>query len=128
MPNLKGLQHVHSFACERLERLVFDLTLPREQILAFGYLYGQAMGLSPITGEGAALAVENLYVNPEVIPLTLQSASRRDSRRSIAVHSTWSRELKLPSLRVESSHLAPSSPGVCIQQPGPSRRHIDASC
>ena len=63
MPNLKGLQHVHSFACERLERLVFDVTLPREQVLAFGYLYGQAMGLSPITGEGAALAVENLYVN-----------------------------------------------------------------
>jgi hypothetical protein len=63
MPNLKGLQHVHSFACERLESLVFDVNLPREQVLAFGYLYGQAMGLSPITGEGAALAVENLYVD-----------------------------------------------------------------
>lgn len=59
-PNLKGLQNVHSFACERLERLVFDVNLPREQVLAFGYLYGQAMGLSPITGDGAALAVENL--------------------------------------------------------------------
>lgn len=60
MPNLKGLQHVHSFACERLENLVFDVNLPREQVLAFGYLYGQALGLSPITGEGATLAVENL--------------------------------------------------------------------
>ena len=64
VPKLKGLQHVHSFVCERLASLVFDINLPREHVLAFGYLYGQAMGLSPITGEGAALAVENLYVRP----------------------------------------------------------------
>lgn len=59
-PNLKGLQHIHSFACERLETMVFDAGLSRVQTLSFGYLYGQAMGLSPVTGEGAALAVENL--------------------------------------------------------------------
>jgi hypothetical protein len=61
-PVLKGLRHVHSYVCERLESLVFDDDLAREQLLPAGFLYGQAMALSMSTSEGTALAVENLYV------------------------------------------------------------------
>lgn len=62
-PVLKGLRHVHSYVCERLESLVFDDDLAREQLLPAGFLYGQAMALSMSISEGAALAVENLYVS-----------------------------------------------------------------
>lgn len=59
-PVLKGLRHVHSYVCERLETLVFDDNLAREQLLPAGFLYGQAMALSSSTAEGLASAVENM--------------------------------------------------------------------
>jgi hypothetical protein len=64
-PALKGLHHVHSYICERLESLVFDSDLGLEQLLPTGYLYGQAMALSPATADGAALAVDNLLLRGE---------------------------------------------------------------
>lgn len=64
-PALKGLHHVHSYICERLESLVFDSDLGLEQLLPIAYLYGQAMALSPTTAEGAALAVDNLLLRGE---------------------------------------------------------------
>jgi hypothetical protein len=64
-PALKGLHHVHSYICERLESLVFDSDLGLEQLLPVGYLYGQAMALSPTTADGAALAVDNLLLRGE---------------------------------------------------------------
>lgn len=72
-PVLKGLRHVHSYVCERLESLVFDDDLAREQLLPAGFLYGQAMALSMSTSEGAALAVENLYVSVSSRCLTVGS-------------------------------------------------------
>jgi hypothetical protein len=56
---------VQSYICEKLETLVFDSDLGLEQLLPIGYLYGQAMALSPATAEGAALAVENLLLRGE---------------------------------------------------------------
>jgi hypothetical protein len=64
-PALKGLHHVHSYICERLEALVFDSDLGLEQLLPIGYLYGQAMALSQTTADGAALAVDNLLLRGE---------------------------------------------------------------
>ena len=64
-PALKGLHHVHSYICERLESLVFDSDLGLEQLLPIGYLYGQAMALSSVTADGAALAVDNLLLRGE---------------------------------------------------------------
>lgn len=64
-PTLKGLHHVQTYICERLESLVFDSDLGLEQLLPIGYLYGQAMALSPTTAEGAGVAVENLLLSGE---------------------------------------------------------------
>ena len=64
-PALKGLHHVHSYICERLESLIFDSELGLEQLLPIGYLYGQAMALSPTTADAAALAVDNLLLRGE---------------------------------------------------------------
>ena len=64
-PALKGLHHVHSYICERLESLVFDSDLRLEQLLPIAYLYGQAMALSPATSDVAALAVDNLLLRGE---------------------------------------------------------------
>lgn len=58
-PTLKGLHDVHAYACERLEKL----TLGRGGTShAAAYLYGHALGLSPLTSEAVSLAIENLLL------------------------------------------------------------------
>jgi hypothetical protein len=64
-PALKGLQHVHSYVCEKLETLVLDSDLGTDQLFPLGYLYGQAMALSPTTAEGTSLAVESMLSRGE---------------------------------------------------------------
>ncbi|WVR06060.1 hypothetical protein IAU60_003088 [Kwoniella sp. DSM 27419] len=70
-PALKGLNDVHAYACETLERIVFDEPERDQRIQAAAFLYGQAMTMNSVTAEAVGVAIENLIIRGDQLAANL---------------------------------------------------------